>query len=62
MEIYATVKQVAERYGVSTASVWRWTNDPSTGFPKPVSLSPGTTRWKVSELAAWEAAKASSLP
>ncbi|TKW67168.1 MAG: AlpA family phage regulatory protein [Paracoccus denitrificans] len=27
-------------------------------FPQPVKLTPGCTRWKLSEIEAWEAAKA----
>lgn len=27
-------------------------------FPKPVRLSPGCTRWRISDIEAWESAKA----
>ncbi|WP_379862581.1 helix-turn-helix transcriptional regulator [Mameliella alba] len=30
-------------------------SDPT--FPKPVTLTPGCTRWKLADLEAWEAAK-----
>jgi prophage regulatory protein len=56
-ETYLTDIAVAERYGVNRATPWRWAKVNST-FPKPVTLSPGCTRWKLSELEAWEAAKA----
>ena len=48
--------QIAARYGVHRSTPWRWVkSDP--GFPKPVVLSPGCTRWRLCELEAWEAAK-----
>jgi predicted DNA-binding transcriptional regulator AlpA len=43
------------RYPASGASIWRWSADDSTGFPKPVKLGPGTTAWRVDELDAWDA-------
>lgn len=53
--IYLTDKQIAERYGVSRQTVWRWVQNDQ--FPKNVKLSPGSTRWKLSDLEAWEAEK-----
>lgn len=44
---------VAERFGVSRATVWRWTQNGV--FPQPVKFSPGCTRWRVSDLDAWAA-------
>lgn len=50
---YISDRKVAERYGVTRQTVWRWVR---TGdFPAPVSLSPGCTRWRLSEVEAWEA-------
>ena len=54
--MYVSDKQVAERYGVSRPTVWRWLKTDST-FPKPISLSPGCTRWRLDEIEAWEAAR-----
>lgn len=55
-ETWSSVNQLGERYDVHPATMWRWAkNDPS--FPKPVTLSPGCTRWKMSEVKAWEARK-----
>ncbi|MGY6696056.1 MAG: helix-turn-helix transcriptional regulator [Roseinatronobacter sp.] len=35
---------------------WRWAKtDPA--FPKPVNLTPGCTRWRLSEIIEWEQAK-----
>ena len=50
---YITDNQVAERYGVSRTTPWRWAAEGS--FPKPYKLSPGCTRWKLSEVESWEA-------
>ncbi|WP_352596744.1 AlpA family phage regulatory protein [Mesorhizobium sp. M0091] len=55
--LYLTDRQTGVRYGVCRAAIWRWAqNDPT--FPKPVRLSPGCSRWRLSDLEAWEAAKA----
>jgi prophage regulatory protein len=51
---YVSDKQIAAMYGVSRVTVWRWAStDPK--FPKPYKLSGGCTRWKISEVEAWEA-------
>ena len=57
VEIYVADIQVAKRYGVHRATPWRWVRTDPT-FPKPVNLTPGCTRWKLSELLDWEASKA----
>lgn len=46
--LYLNVAQVAERYGVSTDTVWRWSRNGD--MPKPVKLSPGSTRWRLGDL------------
>lgn len=51
--MYASDKQLAARYGVTRPTIWRWVRD-NNAFPRPVSLSPGCTRWRVSEIEAWE--------
>jgi prophage regulatory protein len=48
--------QIAARYGVHRSTPWRWAKTDPT-FPQPVTLTAGCTRWKLSELEAWEAAK-----
>jgi predicted DNA-binding transcriptional regulator AlpA len=53
---YLSDAQIAARYGVSRQTVWRWTsNDPQ--FPTPIKLSAGCTRWRLSDLEAWEVLK-----
>ena len=51
--LYLSVAQVAERYGVSTDTVWRWSRNGD--MPKPMKLSPGSTRWRLSDLIDHEA-------
>lgn len=53
---YLQDTHVAERYGVSRATPWRWLKTDST-FPKPVPLSPGCSRWRLKDLEAWERSK-----
>ena len=52
-ETFLTDRQVGERYGVHYLTPRRWVKvDPT--FPRPVKLSPGCTRWKLSALQKWE--------
>lgn len=51
-ETYLSDKDLARRYGVSRVTPWRWTERGE--FPKPVKLSAGCTRWRLSDLLAWE--------
>jgi len=55
--IYLSDKQVAARYAVDRAAIWRWCKA-DADFPAPVKLTPGTTRWCLLELEAWEALRA----
>lgn len=56
-EEYLTDKQVAARYGIGKTTVWRWRRTDAT-FPSPVTLSERCVRWRMSDLLAWEAARA----
>ena len=51
-EQFLTVDQVAARYNTSTDSIYRWKRDGD--FPKAVHLGKGTTRWRMSDLTAFE--------
>lgn len=45
------VRRMGEIYGVSVATIWRWSNtDPQ--FPRPVKVSPGVTGWPAKEVEA----------
>lgn len=53
MKKFLNVSEVAERLGVSKASIWRWSKDFSS-FPAPIRLTHGCTRWSVKDIEAWE--------
>lgn len=51
-DVYLTDRQVAKRYRVSRATIWRWG---ATGrFPHPIKLGENCTRWKLADLEKWE--------
>ncbi|MDT3377420.1 AlpA family phage regulatory protein [Labrys neptuniae] len=56
-QVYLSDRQVGQRYNVHKATIWTWLKANPT-FPRPVSLSQGCTRWRLSDLEVWEAAKA----
>lgn len=60
-EIYLSDRQLGARYSVHFLTPRRWANEDPT-FPKPVKLSPGCVRWRLSDILAWEAAKADAKP
>jgi prophage regulatory protein len=49
---YSTDKQLAKRFHVHRTAIWRWVK--KNGFPAPVRLSKGCTRWRDSDVEAWE--------
>lgn len=51
--LYLQDAQVAARYGVSRATIWRWANI-SLAFPNSILLSASCTRWRLEDLEAWE--------
>lgn len=58
-DTYVDDRHLAARYAVHRLTPRRWLKtDPS--FPKPVRLTPGCTRWKLTDIEAWEAAKANA--
>lgn len=50
--LYLSVDQVSSRFSVSKDSIWRWRRDGE--FPAPVKLGGRTTRWRLSDIEAWE--------
>lgn len=56
-ESYLSDRQLAARYNVHHLTPRRWVRDDPT-FPRPVRLTPGCTRWRLSEIEAWESGKA----
>ena len=55
-ETFLSDKQVAERYNIHRLTVRRWVREDET-FPAPYKLSASCTRWKLSDLEAWEQAR-----
>jgi prophage regulatory protein len=49
---FLSVRQLAQRWSVGTATIWRWSAEGV--IPKPLHLSEGTTRWAVEEIKAHE--------
>lgn len=55
-DIYLSDTDLAKRYNIARPTVWRWHREQSN-FPRAVRLTKGCTRWKLSEIEAWEAAQ-----
>ncbi len=51
--LYASAEEVAVRFGVSKDTIWRWRREGD--FPAPVRLGGRTSRWRLSDIEAWEA-------
>lgn len=54
--IYLTDKEVAKRFSVSKATIWRWAKS-NPDFPNPIVFSKGVSRWSLEDLLAFEALK-----
>lgn len=59
-ETYLSDTQLAARYSVHRTTPWRRAKSHKS-FPKPVTLSPGCTRWKLSEIEVWEASRTNAV-
>ena len=55
-ETYLSDTDLAGRYNVSRNTVWRWHRE-NPEFPRALRLTPGCTRWKLSEIETWEAGR-----
>ena len=55
-DVWLSDVQLAQRWGVNRATVWRWLQT-KHDFPKPVALSERVRRWRSSEIAVWERAR-----
>lgn len=49
--------KTAERYSVTTMTIWRWRKNEELGFPEPISIN-GRNMWRLADLEKWEAEKA----
>ncbi|MBW8319788.1 MAG: hypothetical protein K0M49_20570 [Arenimonas sp.] len=52
-ERYLSVQDVARRYAISIQTVWRHTKH-NPDFPKPIKILNGSTRWRMSDILAYE--------
>ena len=57
--LFLTDIAVAKRYSVSRPTIWRWVKS-LDGFPGPIQISVGTTRWRLADLEAWDEAQVST--
>ncbi|MEM7472252.1 MAG: AlpA family phage regulatory protein [Pseudomonadota bacterium] len=55
-EAFLSVDQIMRRYSIARATVWRWVKA-NSDFPEPVKLSRGTSRWRLSDLVAFDRAR-----
>ncbi|HDO51403.1 MAG TPA: AlpA family phage regulatory protein [Rhizobiales bacterium] len=53
MNTYLSDRQVATRFSVARATIWRWVH--TNEFPIPVQLSASCTRWRIEDIDAWAA-------
>lgn len=59
LNVFLSVNQLAERLSVSVDTIYRWKREGI--FPKAVKLSPGTTRWRLSDIEEWEVSRPTAL-
>ena len=51
--LFLSDKDVARRYSVSRPTIWRWLKI-KLGFPTPIKIAEGTTRWRLKDLEEFE--------
>lgn len=51
-----SLKQVREKIGVGTSTIYRWLE--ARKFPEPLQVTDTMVRWRMSDLDAWIAARA----
>lgn len=56
--LFLSADQVANRYNVHRASIYRWAKE--ADFPKPIKLGDNCTRWSLEDIEAWEQMKKDS--
>jgi predicted DNA-binding transcriptional regulator AlpA len=60
LDTILTGPQVQKRYQKSAVTIWRWWNDDTLGFPKPIQIN-RLNYWRLSDLQKWEAEQAAKL-
>lgn len=58
-ETYLSDARLSARYGVHRTTPWRWAKTDPT-LQQPVKMSPQCSRWKLSEIEAWESRRAAA--
>jgi predicted DNA-binding transcriptional regulator AlpA len=56
-EVYLTAPQVLARYNISDMSLFRWLNNPSLNFPRPMVIN-RRRYFLEADLIAWERTRA----
>ena len=51
-ETFISDRQLGERYQCHRTTIWRWARNGK--FPPPISLAARVTRWRMSDVLAWE--------
>ncbi len=51
-----SARQLRAMIPISTTTLWRWTRDQTSGFPKPVRIN-GRLFWRLAEVRRWLAEK-----
>ena len=52
--LFLSDKDLANRYSIHRVTPWRWVRDGK--LPAPIKIN-GSTRWKLSDIEAWEASQ-----
>jgi predicted DNA-binding transcriptional regulator AlpA len=52
MDKFMKDSSVADALGIHRVTLWRWAREGK--FPAPVKLSTGSTRWRESDVKAWQ--------
>lgn len=55
MSTYLKDTDLAKKFGISRASIWRWVK--TNNFPHPIKFSPCCTRWNLEDVEKWQAAR-----
>lgn len=45
--------EVAAMLGLGVSTIWKKTNDPESGFPKPFNITDRARRWRKSDILKW---------
>jgi aromatic ring-cleaving dioxygenase len=61
-DVFLTARAVRRRYGdKSDMALWRWSRDPSLGFPAPIYIQQ-FRYWRLADLLEWERSRPTTNP